>query len=343
MKVFAKILAATALILAGCGTGPEYPSDAPECTLYWISYQNGPPNIWTLDFPDGKPRQFTFFDNGCGRWGFDISPSGECYVSAQNASDWNIYRITSPGAVPILITSESQYDGEHAISPDGGTICFVTKRWYFDLYDRELALMDPYGGNIRRLTVWRGSDDSPAWSVDGSKIAYVREFAYGQYGIMVIEPESGDSAVRITDPEYYAYDPIWTPNGQSLICVMTVNGIRDIFEVPIDGSSPTNITGTAWTDEGPALSPDGGRIAHRVYRSGQWDIAVTRIGDGVTLLITDDSAEDMSPCWSPDGSWLFWVSRTNEGRDIFCAPADGSSGPYRITDSPNDDIKVICR
>ncbi len=343
MRVGLGIIAVSLLLLMGCGTEPEYPVEAPECTLYWISFREGPPNIWMMDFPKGKPRRFTDFTLGCGRWGFDISPSGECFVTVQIGSDWNIFRVSNPCGAPVQITFESQYDGEHAISPLGDRVCFVTKRWYFDIYDRELAIMGIDGSNLSRVTVWRGSDDSPAWSPDGTKIAFVREMSYGQYAIMMKNIDTPDTAIMLTDPLNYAYNPIWTPDGNSIICVMTVNGVRDIFRVPIDGGSAENITQTIWSDEGPALSPCGGLVAHRVYRSGRWDIAVTRIDGSSTWFLTDDPKEDLSPCWSPDGSWVFWVGQVDGDREIFGAPADGGFEPYRITNSPNDDIRVICR
>ncbi len=296
-----------------------------------------------MDFPDGEPHQFTFFDEGCGRWGIDFGPAGECYFGAKSDNAWNVFRIDCPGANPDQLTDNSLYDGDPAVSPAGDRICFITKRYYFSYYDRELALMNADGSSLTRFTIWEGSDDSPVWSPDGSKLAFVREFEYGQYSIMIADAGSGDSPYKLTSEEYYAYDPMWTPDGSAIICVMTVNGIRDLYRVPLEGGTYENLTQTDWSDECPAISPDGTEVAHQVYHSGQWDLAVTRIDDCVTRFITIDANEDLSPCWSPDGTWLFWIRIVDGDREVFGTPVESEFEFYRITESPGDDIRIICR
>lgn len=332
-----------AILLMSCGTEPNFPENAPRCNLYWVSYRNGPPNIWIMKFPGGSPEQFTFFEEGAGRWGVDFSPVEVCYLGARTNNHWNIFRIDNFGANPVQLTDESQYDGNPTVSPDGERICFVTKRYYFSYYDRELAMMNSDGSELTRFTTWEGSDDSPIWSPDGSRIAFVREFEYGQYSIMIKGADSADTALKVTSEQNYAYDPIWAPDGNSIFCVMTVNGIRDIYKIPLDVGEPINITQSDWADECPSLSPDGEYIAHRIYRSGQWDLAITEIDRFETFFLTDDQNEDLSPCWSPDGSWVFWIRIIDGDREVVCTPVKGSGEIYRITKSPGDDIRIMCR
>jgi len=343
MKLYHIIIVVVALFIAGCGTEPEWPSDTPQCTLYWVSYLSGPPNIWAMDFPDGFPRQVTFFPEGCGRWGFDFSPDGAIVFGGKENSQWNVFRIDEEGAEPVRLTDNPQFDGEPAISPDGGILCFMTKRWFFSTYDAELALIGANGGDVTRLTTWEGADDSPVWSPDGSRIAFVRENLYGRYTIMLVDPDSPDSAVELTSLSDDAYDPCWMPDGSMIVCVMTVNGIRDIWKIPLDGGSAVNLTKSDWSDESPTISSDGSMIAHQIYHDGRWDIAITPIDGSVTRFLTDDEYEDISPSWSPDGNWVFWIRRLSGNREVYCAPANGLDEPFRVTNSPGDDIRVRCR
>ena len=337
------IIIAISILLIGCGSELEWPENCPECTLYWVSYRGGPPNIWAIDVPGGEPVQVTFFEEGCGRWGIDFAPDGRMFFGAKDNGQWELFRLDIGGGTPVMLTDSPQYDGDPAVSPDGERVCFMTKRWGFTYYDRELATIPCGGGEVIRMTDWQGSDDSPRWSSDGESIAFVKVNSQGRFVVMTLDSDNPGSFQAWTPETEDAYSPVWTPDGGAIVCVITVNGVRDIWKIEIPGGATTNLTNTTFSDEKPAISPDGSRVAHQVYHDGQWDIAITDIDGSSSFFLTNNSTEDISACWSPDGSWLFWVSLRDGDREIYGCPVGSSSEPFRITDFPGDDIRVMCR
>ncbi len=55
------------------------------------------------------------------------------------------------------------------------------------------------------------------------------------------------------------------------------------------------------------------------------------------LLLSLPDMEDYLPKVSPDGKWISWAwFKVGPASDIFCVPADGSSAPFRLTQTPEN-------
>ncbi len=75
------------------------------------------------------------------------------------------------GALRTIAGGERVVNGDHAWSPDGRTIAFVSDR---DSDFANLWTIEPDGSNARRLVEESNRHQSPAWSPDGRRIAYTR-------------------------------------------------------------------------------------------------------------------------------------------------------------------------
>ena len=69
--------------------------------------------------------------------------------------------------------------------------------------------MDMSGKNLVRLTQGPASDINPAWSPDGTQIAYSSQRA-GFYGIYVMNADGSDSVALVEDLKV-AIQPAWAP------------------------------------------------------------------------------------------------------------------------------------
>ncbi len=80
------------------------------------------------------------------------------------------------------------------------------------------------------------------------------------------------------------------------------------------------------TDQEPAWSPDGKKIAFQSDRSGSWDIWVMDM-DGNKVNLTSHPATDLGPAWSPDGRKIAFASTRGEGDDldIYVMDANGTN------------------
>jgi len=151
------------------------------------------------------------------------------------------------------------------------------------------------GGEARKLTDLKEDVTQPAWSPDGTKIAFVARVRAPEYDEL---DERKRAPRRITRLLFKLDNVGWT-----------FDRPQHLFVVPADGSAePTQITSGDFEDEQPAWSPDGTKIAFASARQGDWDLSTIRDiyvvpsegGDPVCITAVDGACS--APSWSPDGS-----------------------------------------
>ena len=75
---------------------------------------------------------------------------------------------------------------------------------------------------------------------------------------------------------------------------------------------------------GPAISPDGSRVAVQRTVNGNTDVWLLDLGRGLLTRFTFDVAADLFPLWSPDGSHVAFTSNRNGTFDLYQKPATGA-------------------
>jgi Tol biopolymer transport system component len=89
----------------------------------------------------------------------------------------------------------------------------------------------------------------PAWSPDGSKIAFESDRA-GDYAVWVMNAD-GTNPIRLTDPSPRSGAPSWSSDGTRI--AFEQGG--DIWVMNADGSSKIRITSGFWADGLPKWHP----------------------------------------------------------------------------------------
>lgn len=186
--------------------------------------------------------------------------------------------------------------GEPSISPDGTRIVFV-KGLFTDV---DLYVMDMNGTIVRRLTSKEGVEAAPAWSPDGSTIAFLSEDPGS--GVMEIWtlPAAGGEPAMLTSSGVGKRTIDWSPDGAHLAYTTDESPAR-IGVVDADGAEDHIILGDASDNVGPAWSPDGTRISFGRFTpaAGNWDIW-TMAPDGTDLVqLTFRSRNETDPDWQP--------------------------------------------
>ena len=129
--------------------------------------------------------------------------------------NYEIYVMGADGSAPTNITQHDAWDSSPAWSPDGRQIAFVSDRngdreLYEDggLYNTDIFLMNADGTGVEQLTFEPGDGaGAPAWSPDGSSIAFVSS---GE--IFAIELASGDVRL-LSNSDLWVGSPSWSPDG----------------------------------------------------------------------------------------------------------------------------------
>ena len=102
---------------------------------------------------------------------------------------------------------------------------------------------------------------------------------------------------------------------------------------PLTASTPTTrakstfirLTNNNASDEGPAWSPDGSRIAFWSNRDGKAEIYVMNADGSDVKRLTTNQAEDYGPKWSPDGRKLLFDSERDGNKEVYVMDADGNN------------------
>ncbi|MEW6686134.1 MAG: BamA/TamA family outer membrane protein [Candidatus Edwardsbacteria bacterium] len=167
-----------------------------------------------------------------------------------------------------------------AWSPDGVSekIAFVgLKDGMSDIY-----LVNTDGTGLQRLTRDLYDDEDPAWSPDGSKIAFVSDrpskieadstdFPYGYYTIFLMNKD-GSEVCCLTAEEKRASSPTWSADGKKIIFASERNGQSNLFCFDLSDSSHWQITDVLTGTFQPCWSKDGSRVIFTAYEKEGWDI-----------------------------------------------------------------------
>ncbi len=184
-----------------------------------------------------------------------------------------------------------------------------------------------------------GGASSPAWSPDGSQIAF-HWLHGGNYDVWVV-PATGGIETQITFDPGNDFSPTWSPDG-SQIAFHTLRGhppgLWDIWVIPAAGGTATQITFDPAPATSPAWSPDGSQIAFSSFHSGSYDVWVIPATGGTATQITSGPAHDFTPVWSPDGSQIAFQSDRSGNADIWVIPATGGTAT-QVTFDPASDTR----
>jgi Tol biopolymer transport system component len=148
------------------------------------------------------------------------SPDGSkiAFVSYRDGND-EIYVMNTDGSNAIRLTNNTSIEGYPTWSPNGAKIAFVSDRdidvnYGFppsNINPNEIYTMNSDGTNVVRLTNNIYFDYYPAWSPDGTKIAFTSARDGGSSGIYVMNAD-GSNQSRLTD----GYCSAWSPDGTKL-------------------------------------------------------------------------------------------------------------------------------
>ena len=200
--------------------------------------------------------------------------------------------------------------------------------WFgnWDIYS-----MDVNGDDRLQLTDHPASDDHPACSPDGRRIAF--DSKRGLTPDLYVMDRDGNNIVRLTRDNFGEGRASWSPDGTKIAFTSfcKLNNC-DIFTVEADGGNRIRLTEHEMQDVLPIWSPDGSKIAFvSAPNFGALDarhiFVMNADGKGRRNLTGDTNLKyNWNPNWSPDGRKIaFQSQRVFEGYDIYVITAEGKN------------------
>lgn len=203
-------------------------------------------------------------------------------------------------------------------------------------YLLEVADMDGY--NPRPLLTSNEPIMSPAWSHDGTRIAYV-SFEDKRAQIYVANVRTGERRLISRFPGINGA-PAWSPDDQKLALVLSRAGIAKIFVMDLASGQLRQVTQGPSIDTEPSWSPDARSLIFTSDRGGSPQIYQLDLNGGQIQRLTFTGEYNASPSFTPDGQHI--VMLTRQGGMYNVAIQDLHSGSVQVlTDSGHDDSPSV--
>jgi Tol biopolymer transport system component len=272
--------------------------------------------------PGGSPASFGSGERGT--IAFHADPSGRDDTYVMTVGDTDLTAVTD--GMETIAQPYWSSDGQRLV-----VACCTSGFGH-------LFLVDAPGTEPVELAPDTPGAASPAWSPDGSRIAFESIDDGSLYLVDVTGPQPG--APRPLGVSGSA--PSWSPDGGRIAYFAERDGNLDIATVAADGTDVEWLTRDRAQDYSPSWSPDGRRIAFVSERDGDQDVFVMDADGSNQIDVSADRWPDDFPTWSPDGRLIAYVAY-RDGADpltigdgdaeIFIVAPDGS-GRQDVTRNP---------
>lgn len=173
-----------------------------------------------------------------------------------------------------------------------------------------LILSDADGGRPR--TIFQSSEPilSPAWSPDGSRVAYM-SFRGKRAGIYVQTLATGD-VQQVTNFSGLNSAPKFSPDGRKLVLTLSKDGNPEIYVANLRTGELERMTNHFAIDTEASWSPDGRSILFTSSRGGKPQLYLMNVSDKSVKRVTFDGDYNSNGAFTPDGKEIVFVHRTNQ-------------------------------
>jgi len=171
---------------------------------------------------------------------------------------------------------------------------------------------------------YRGTNSAPAWSADGSLLAFSSSMG-GNPEIYSISA-GGTGLKRLTFSNGASTSPVWNPKTQTIAFVSDRSGVPKLYLMNSDGTNTQNLD---LPDKGylidPAWAPNGQLLAFSWRRpSNNYDVYIMDAATRQIIELTHDLGRNERPSWAPDGRHIVFESTRSGTRQIWSMLADGT-------------------
>lgn len=217
-----------------------------------------------------------------------------------------------------------------ALSPDGNALAYTDGTGWPPYYEWwpsvVLQRIDGSGESYGLRPASAGWQHSPAWSPDGTRLAFVTEGfglnANGIWSVDLRDVEKPEGYTQLVN-QVAARDLSWSADGGSIVFVSG----GSLWRVSSAGGAPTALSVQG---DSPSCGPGG-----EIVFANEADLWILQT-DGSTRRLTETPAHETTPAWSPAGTWIAFASDRAGSWDIWVIASTGGT-PVQLTGGPPDE------
>lgn len=279
--------------------------------------------------------------------GADSLVTGSVTVLADGRFDvrlrlWDVVRGQDLGGQSYAVTAADLRLSAHRVSDfvyeklTGEKGIFSTRIAYVTKSAQRFTLWvaDADGENAQSALASPEPIISPAWSPNGSQLAYV-SFESRKPVIYAHDIASGKRRL-LANFRGSNSAPAWSPDGRQIVATLSRDGGSQLYAIDANGGEPRRLTQSSSIDTEPAFSPDGKSIYFVSDRGGAPQIYRMGASGGNVERVTFTGNYNISPAISPDGKYLAYVSRVGGAFKLQVMELAGGA-VTQITDSSADE------
>lgn len=247
-------------------------------------------------------------------------------VETIRGSDREIYLMNADGSNQTNLTNHPSDDVDPFFAPFGtpvgNRIMFVSNR---NDGNYEIYTIDG-GSHVTRLTFTSENEGRPAYSPDGTKIAFGRASGSAATAEIWVMNSDGTNQVRLTNNSVEDNRPKWSPDGTKIIFDRGNGSNLDVFTMNPDGTNVTALTSSSGQDSEASYTPDGSKIVFNSARSGLLQVFTMNADGSNQVNVANHPSSNGSPSWSADGTKiLFATGRHGLPVEIYSMNANGTA------------------
>jgi len=192
---------------------------------------------------------------------------------------------------------------------------------------KEIYVMDFDGTNVKQVTTHRSTSLSPAWSPDGTRLAYS---VYSKRGdnvknIDLFELDFRKNTVRkLSNRKGINSGAAYHPKSGAIALTMSFLGNPEIFAFDPNRNTVERLTSSFGFDVDPTWSPDGTKLAFVSSRSGMPMVYRMNTNGSKVERLTYAGRYNATPHWSPRGDKITFAGWIDGRFDIFTMNEDGT-------------------
>jgi serine/threonine protein kinase/Tol biopolymer transport system component len=245
---------------------------------------------------------------------------------------------STPTEIPLVEPTElgtiEATPTETPLGGGAGQLAFVSDRTGIP----QIWVVNSDGTGLLRLTDIEGGACQPAWSPDGTQLAFISPCSMNNkiyFSSNLFLMNADGTGITSMDTEIGSFDPAWSPDGASLLFVRAIDAFKtQIYRIDLIDSSIHLMTDNQKLNLNPEWSPDGSRFVFSSTRVGGQALWIQVNDPDVEPLLLTRSGERLNsfPSWSRSGDNIVFSQQPEIGGvprllsvsyDMLGIPAEG--------------------